>query len=808
MAACTTYSGRVVGNQLWLLVVLTFFLVGSASAQSELVIRDIRVEGLQRISDGTVFNYLPLNIGDTLTQQKAQEAMRAIYATGFFRDVEFRWDEGALVIAVLERPSIESFSIEGNKDIKTEDLEGPLAQIGLKQGRIFNQSVMDEVEQSLTDQYFSQGKYAAKVETEVEEVSGNKVKIAIKIKEGERARIRQINLVGNTSYSDEDLRDNFALRTPHLLSFIRKDDRYSREALSGDLETLRSFYMDRGFADFRIESTQVAISPSKKDIFITINIVEGERYKISDVRLAGELILSEEQLNPYVLVKPGQTYSQRLITQSAEFIRLRLGEEGYAFALIEPVPELDREEKTVDVTLYVDPKNRVYVRRINFHGADSVNDEVFRREMRQFEGGYLSGSKVDRSRARLQRLPYIESVEVETNPVPGTPDQVDVDFEITEGLPGQFGGGIGYSQSQKLILNGNFVHTNFLGTGNRIAADINTGQFRTVYSVSHTNPYSTVNEVSRTISFAYRDITQFTADASDFSTQTLTAAVEFSYPLTEFQRFILGFTWNKAELLASSNSTVQAQEWVMNNGDPFNQSGITGTDFNTYEIATGWVFDSRNRALFADRGSRQRLLLNTTFPGSDVEYYVLTYSARKFVPMSRYFTWSLNLDLRYGDSFGDTTSIPPFKNSFAGGPDTVRGFRENSLGPRDTFGNPYGGNMLAVGQAELIVPIPQSWQSRSRFTVFLDMGNVFANDDVVYYDRSCLGTSLTPSCVPIKYDLDASGVKASYGVAAQWLSPMGLFRFSYAFPLNVEGPTALRFGDETERFQFSIGGAF
>ncbi len=808
MALCSTcFSGAFVWR-LCLSLALTLFVVCSVSAQSALVIRDIRVEGLQRISEGTVFNYLPLNIGDTLTQQRAQEAIRAVYATGFFRDVELRWDNDALVVAVLERPSIESFSIEGNKDIKTEDLEEPLAQIGLKQGRIYNQSVLDEVEQSLTDQYFSQGKYAAKVEAEVEEIPGNKVKIAIKIKEGERALIQQINIVGNKSYSDEDLRDNFALRTPHLLSFIRKDDRYSREALSGDLEILRSFYMDRGFADFRIESTQVAISPSKKDIFITINIVEGERYEIADVRLAGELILGEEQLNPYVLVKPGQIYSQRLITQSAEFIRLRLGEEGYAFALIEPVPELDREAKTVDVTLYIDPKNRVYVRRINFHGADSVNDEVFRREMRQFEGGFLSSNRVDRSRARLQRLPYIESVTVETNPVPGTPDQVDVDFEITEGLPGQFGGGIGFSESQGLILNGNFVHTNFLGTGNRVAADINTGQFRTVYSISHTNPYSTVNEVSRTVSFSYRDITQFTSDASDFSTQTLTAAVEFNYPLTEFQRFILGFTWNKAELLASSSSTVQAQDWVLNNGNPFNQSGITGTQFNTYTFATGWVFDSRNRALFADRGSQQRVLLNATFPGSEVEFYTFSYTARKFVPMSRYFTWAFNFDFRYGDSFGDTTAIPPYKNSFGGGPNTIRGYRENSLGPRDTFGNPYGGNTLVVGQAELILPIPQSWQSRSRFTAFLDAGNVYSNDDVVFYDRSCLGTSLTPSCIPIKYDLDSTGVKASYGIAAQWLSPMGLFRFSYAFPINAAEPTELRFGDETERFQFSIGGAF
>ena len=452
------------------------YLTRALAQEEPLVVRGIRVEGLQRIAEGTVFNYLPVNIGDRIDQSRIREAIRAVYGTGFFRDVEIRWDNGTLVVAVAERPSIADFTITGNKDIKTEDLQEPLARIGLKKGRTFNQSVLDEVEQSLTDQYFSRGKYAASVKAEVKELPDNKVDIAITIKEGDRARIRQINLVGNRSFSDEDLLERFELKTPTWLSWIRQDDRYSREALSGDLEKLRSFYMDRGFADFGVESTQVAISPDKRDIFVTINLVEGERYKVSDVRLGGDLVLPEAQLNPFVQVKPGQIYSQQLITQSADLIRLRLSEEGYAFATVEPVPELDREAKTAAVTLYVEPKNRVYVRRINFNGTSSVNDEVFRREMRQFEGGYLSNSRLERSKIRLQRLPYIEKVEETTNPVPGTPDLVDLDFDITEGLPGQFGGGVGYSASQKLILNGNFVHTNFMGTGNRVQADINTGR--------------------------------------------------------------------------------------------------------------------------------------------------------------------------------------------------------------------------------------------------------------------------------------------------------------------------------------------
>ena len=809
-------NGRI--GALWLgaWFALLLFAGTAVYAQGQaLVVKNIRVEGLQRISDGTVFNYLPVNIGDTLSLQRIQEATRAVYGTGFFKDVEMRWDDGTLIVAVAERPSIESFTIEGNKDIKTEDLLEPLSQIGLKAGRTFNRSVIDEVEQSLTDQYFSQGKYAARVTSEVEEVPGNKVRIAINIKEGDRARIRQINIVGNTTYKDKDLLDAFELRTPHLLSFIRKDDRYSREALSGDLETLRSYYMDRGYADFAIESTQVAIAPDKEDIFITINLIEGDRYTISDVRLAGELILTDAALNPYVSVKPGQIYSQRLIANSADLIRLRLGEEGYAFASIEPVPELDREAKTVSLTLYVDPKNRVYVRRINFDGADSVNDDVFRREMRQFEGGYLSNSKVERSRIRLQRLPYIENVAVETTPVPGTPDLVDVDYELTEGLPGQFGGGLGFSEAQGLIFNVNFVHTNFLGTGNRVAADVNTGQYRTIYSASHTDPYSTINGVSRTISASYSDITQFTSDASELDTKNLSARVEFSYPLSEYQNLILGVAWNKSELLASRGSTLQAQEWVSSNGNPYIVGNVGGTDFNTFDLIAGWVYDTRNRSLFATRGSRQRLLLNMTVPAaSEIEYYTATYGFTQYVPLTRYFTFLFNADLRFGKSFGDSTAMPPYKQYFGGGPNTVRGFRENSLGPRDTFGNPYGGNLLVAGQAEVILPIPKNWSTRSRFSLFFDAGNVYSTDGVVFYDTTCVRNTVGPDvgqCNPgneISYKYSDQDLRMSYGAAVQWLSPMGLFRFSYAFPINAEGFGDGRFGDRTERFQFSIGGAF
>jgi outer membrane protein insertion porin family len=774
-----------------------------APAGDDMVVRNIRVEGLQRIAEGTVFNYLPVNIGDRIDQGRIQEAIRAVYGTGFFRDVEIRWESGSLIIAVSERPSIASFSITGNKDIKTEDLQEPLARIGLKQGRVFNQSVLDEVEQSLTDQYFSRGKYAAKVTAAVEGLPDNKVAIAITIKEGDRARIRQINLVGNHSFTDEAILERFELKTPTWLSFIKQDDRYSREALSGDLETLRSYYMDRGFADFNVESTQVAISPDKRDIFVTINLLEGDRYRISDVRLAGDLVLTEAQLNPFVGVKPGQSYSQQVISQSADNIRLRLSEEGYAFTTVDPVPELDREAKTAAITLYVEPKNRVYVRRVNFNGTASIDDEVLRREVRQLEDGYLSNSRLERSKIRLQRLPYIEKVEETTNPVPGTPDLVDLDFDIKEGLPGQFGGGVGYSQSQKLIFNGNFVHTNFMGSGNRVQADINTGQYRTVYGVSYTDPYTTINEVSRTISLAYRDITQFTSDASDFSTKTFSLSAEYSYPLTEYQRLIFGGTLQSSELLSDSFQTEQAQEWVINNGDSSSSivpgGAIYETKFDTVEMLAGWVYDSRNRGLFADSGARHRLTANVTVPGSDVEYYTLNYNLQQYLPVNRWATFLFSVDLGYGGALGDTTSLPPYRNYFAGGPDTVRGYRENDLGPKDTFGNPYGGDLLTAGQIEFLLPIPEKWESKSRFTLFFDIGNVFSVGDVEFYDKAHQ---------PIDYDFDLGELKRSYGIAAQWLAPLGLFRFSYAFPLDSDDATNLLYGDSTERFQFSIGGAF
>jgi len=422
--------------------------VPAVMAQAEMgdfTVGEIRIEGLQRISEGTVYNYLPVNIGDRMDQRRVEESLRSLYATGFFKDVELRRDGGTLLVIVKERPSIESFTIEGNKDIKTEDMEKSLRNVGLAKGKVFNQSTLDEVDRFLTDQYYSRGKYGVRVDSKVTDLPNNQVSIAIDIKEGKRSQIEQINIVGNESFTEEELREQFKLQTPNWLSWYRQDDRYSREELSGDIEKLRSFYLDRGYADFDVVSTQVAIAPDKEDIYITLNVDEGAVYRVSEVKIAGDLVVPEQDLMGLVQVRRGDIYSRRMITASTELMALRLGQDGYAFAKIDPVPQENPETKEIALTFLVQPGSRAYVRNINFSGSTGINDEVLRREMRQMEGGYLSNSAVERSKQRLQRLPFIEKVDVETTPVPGTPDLVDVDFKIKEGLPGQFSGGIGYS---------------------------------------------------------------------------------------------------------------------------------------------------------------------------------------------------------------------------------------------------------------------------------------------------------------------------------------------------------------------------
>jgi len=800
---------------------LTLTAVAQEAASDQFTVGDIRVEGLQRISEGTVFNYLPVNIGDHLDAQRVAEAMRALYATGFFRDVELRRDGNTLLVVVVERPSIAKFDIKGNKDIKTEDLTKSLRNVGLATGKIFDRSVLDEVKQYLTDQYFSRGKYAVRIDTKVTDLPGNKVDVTVDIKEGKRAVIRMIDLVGNKSFDEKDVLNSLELKTPNWLSWYKQDDRYSRESLTGDLEKIRSYYMDRGYANFQLDSTQVTIAPEKDDMFITVNVTEGEVFKVSEIKLAGTMVVPESELRKLLLIHPGDTFSRKAVTNSQELMSYRLGADGYAFSKIDPVPTADNEKKTVSITFFIEPGNRVYVRHINFNNETAINDETLRREMRQLEGGWLSNSAVERSKERIQRLPYVEKVEFENKPVAGSADLVDVDYNIKEGLPGQFGGGIGYSEAQKFSLNGNFVHSNFMGSGERIALEVNAGKYSKTYTIANTDPYITIDNVARTTSFTYRDVTQFVSSSSVFGTKQLTLAQSFSYPITEYQGVQLGVAANKNELVTSQGySAQQAVNWVRSNGSGFerqiddtNGDGyvnsldtpytVYGTDFYTFEFTGGWSMDSRNRAQFATSGMRNALSFRYAVPGSDVRYYALNYQFVKYVPLIGKWMLSDQATIDYASALGHTTALPPFLNYFAGGPDSVRGYRESTLGPRDNIGigHPYGGNFRLVNRLELIFPVPEKWKSAARVSWFFDLGNVFQTGNNVKF----LGVDDT---TPVNYHFSYNELKKSTGVAVQWLAPLGLFRFSYAVPLNAFPGNTVQFNDETERFQFSIGQSF
>jgi len=785
----------------------------TAVHDDEFTVGDIRVEGLQRISEGTLYNYLPVNIGDRLTRQKRVEAIRALFGTGFFRDVELRRDGGTLIVAVLERPSIESFELKGNKDIKTEDMTDSLRNVGLAAGKILNQSTLDEVKQYLTDQYFARGKYSVRVNAKVEDLQQNRVKVTIDIKEGKRSKIRQINLVGNKTFDSGDILDTFELKTPHLTSFIKSDDRYSRETLQGDLEKLKSYYMDRGYANFSVDSTQVAIAPDKEDMFITINMTEGDVYKFGDIKLAGTLKVPEDQLRGLInlTIKPGTTYSRKQVTAAQEAINQRLGLDGYAFAKVDPVPATDDATHIVGITFLIEPGNRVYVRRVNYNGTTSVNDEVFRRETRQLEGGYLSNLLLDRSKQLIQRLPFVEKVDSTTTPTPGTTDLVDVDFKIKEGLPGQFNGGISWSETYRFGLQASVVHTNFLGTGDRIALEAEVNRFAKSINFSHTDSYATVNGVSRSISIGYRDIKQFTSATSAVSTKMASAGLTYGYPLSEYQRVSLGLSIQRSDLLANPfSSGEESADWIRHNGSTYAHisytgipplmSAVYGTRFTTYPISVGWGYDSLNRALFADRGMRHQISASYTLPISGIEYLTAGYSGLQLVPLNKWFILLFNCNINYSRAMGGTTATPPFMNNYAGGPNSVRGFQESELGPRDSNGLPYGGNLLTSLQTELLLPIPEKWKNSARFSLFYDIGNVFSTENVKFLgiDRQ----------TQVEYRFSFNKLRRSTGAAVQWLAPMGIFRFSYAIPLNASKGDGTHYADQKEGFQFTVGQAF
>jgi outer membrane protein insertion porin family len=639
------------------LLSLVVLALARAQAQDEFVISDIRVEGLQRISAGTVFNYLPVSVGSSLSPDDYPEIIRSLFKTGFFADVSLERSGDVLVITVTERPAIAELSITGNKDISTEDLEKSLKEVGLSEGRVFDRSLLEQVEQELIRQYYSRGKYAVKIDAQAKPMPRNRVAVELEISEGVAARIRQINIVGNQAFDDDELLEQFQLSTSGWLSILTRDDQYSKQRLSGDIEALRSFYLDRGYLEFDVTSTQVSITPDKRDIYITINIVEGDRFKIRDVEIVGELIVPESELRRLITVRTGDYFSRSTMTEITQSMVDRLGDEGYAFANVNPVPELISDSQEVSLTFVVDPGRRVYVRRVNFSGNIKTQDEVLRREMRQIEGGWFANKDVERSKTRLERLRYLESVNIETPSVPGSADQVDVEFAVVERPSGNLLFGAGWGQEGGLLLNASLDQANFMGTGNRVSFTFNNSRTDTIYNFSYTNPYYTIDGISRGFRFFYRDTDLGDSNVADYQVDAFGGSVNFGFPINEFDTFRTDFGFERKKFDVGTDTAEEIVEFLDDNGD----------DYLDFALGANWSRDSRNRAIFPDNGSLNRIGAQLTLPGSDAEYYKIDLRHRSYLPFTRWLTASFKGEVGVGDGYGNVSELPFFENYYAGG---------------------------------------------------------------------------------------------------------------------------------------------
>ncbi len=742
----------------------------SAYAFQPFVIKNIRVEGLQRIEKGTVFNYMDVGVGDRLDQSKAKGVIRSLYNTGFFSDVQLLRQGDTLIVKVKERPTISSFSISGNKSIKTDKLRQALAKVGLAEGRVFNRSLLDQVEQELRQQYYSNGRYGVKIHTDIKHEVDNRVSLAIKINEGEVATIRRINIVGNKVFSEKTLKSQMKLTTPGLFTWYTHNDRYSRQALSGDLQALQSYYQDRGYVNMRIDSAQVALSPDKNGIYITVNIHEGSLYHVSKVSLAGNLIVPAAQLRKFIHISSGSVFSRERATQAAKQISQRLGEDGYAFADVNPIPQIDEKNKTVALTFYVNPGRRFYVRHINFSGNEQTQDHVLRREMRQFESGIFNGAEIKRGRTRLTRLPFIETAKVNTKRVPGSDDEVDVNYDIKERSAGSFQVGVGYSGSQGALLNASVSHSNFMGTGDRVSVAADRSRFTDLYSFSLTQPYYTLNGISRTVSMFYRKTSALTQVSSSFTTRAYGGTLSYGIPISEYDSVRLGLGYRNTSIYTSSVSPQQVVDFVHQNGNRL----------DSIQLQLGFSRDTRDRTLFPDRGYLHRINATVTVPPGQARYVLAQYQYQQMLPINKYLLGQSDNTLAWGSAYGRTTDLPPWEKYFGGGMDTVRGFEPSTLGPRDQFNNPVGGDLLVSSQNTLF--FPRLLHSHNmRFGVFFDAGNVYARARDFKFRR----------------------LRTSVGLSFQWLTPVvGLMQLSLAHPINTSP------NDRTQVFSFTFGTAF
>ena len=784
----------------------TAFGLQQPASPSDFVASDIRVDGVQRISSGTVLTYLPIERGDTVTQAKIGDAIRALYHTGFFEDVKLSRQDSILVVTLKERPAINKLTLTGNKDIKTEDLTKGLADIGLSEGGTFDRLALDRVTQELVRQYNNRGKYNVQITPTVSPLDRNRVDITIAVKEGKAAKIRHINLVGTEKFQNEDITAGWESQEHNWLSWYRRDDQYSKEKLSGDIEKLNSYYLDRGYVDFSLDSTQVAISPDKKDMFLSAGVTEGEQYTVSDVKVSGDTVLPQERVEKMVLVRKGQIFSRRLLEITSDSITATLANVGYAFAQVNPIPTVDRDKRTVAINMQVVPGPRVNVRRIEFKGNARTADEVLRREMRQFEGAWYSQAAIDRSKVRLQRLGYFETVDVTTQPVPGTRDQVDVVYNVKETTSGSFTFGLGYSQLGGVTTSVQLSQNNFLGGGNRVAVEASRSYYLDRYSFSFTNPYFTDDGVSLGYNLSYSNLDYSDFNTAAYSSKNTAAQAILGIPLSESDSVSLMFGIDSTQVSTYDNYTPQA---IINY-----VKALGSRTFHAWRSQIGWARDTRNDYFMPTHGMYQRVSAEITLPGSTVEYYKLNYEFSKYWMLSPAFVLRTGAELGYGDSWGKDISrtichnptthvaescdtagtvsevvtasgLPFYENFYAGGVRSVRGFEDNTLGPRSeatayySRGQPLGGSLKTIGQLELI--FPKLFDSNAaRISAFVDVGNVYNGYD----------------------NFHANDLRASTGVALLWRAPVGPISISYAFPLKTQT------GDEIERLQFTFGGSF
>ncbi len=854
---------------------LVLLVSTDACAQAEpFTVADIRVEGLQRIAPGSVFAALPLGVGDIADTYAVRAAAKNLFGTGNFDDIQIGRDGNVLVITVVERPSISEITIEGNKAIETEALLDGLKGAGLAVGNVFQRSTLEGMQLELQRQYVLQGRYDAAIDAEVIPEPRNRVAIAIDVDEGTVATIKHINVVGNTLFSDEELMDIFELKTTGWLSFFKSDDKYAKEKLTSDLEALSSYYMDRGYLQFSIDSTQVAVSPNKKEVYITANVTEGQKFTVSDVGLSGDLVLPEDDLSRFLLVREGQIYSQQLVTTTEEYLTRRLGNEGYNFAKVTGIPELNEDDATVDIKFFVDPGKRTYVRRVDFKGNMRTSDDVLRREMRQMESAPASAANIEQGRIRLQRLGFFKTTEVETEEVPGYDDLIDVEYVVEEQSFGSIGGSVGFAQDAGLILGLNLQQNNFMGSGRRVGININSSQFQNVANLSYTNPYFTEDGVSRGFNVFYRKTDLAQINVASYTTDTVGASINFGYPISETQR--LGFSVGVAdtkitagqfavqEIIASPRLAENILGWYESTlqidgtysapeiFQPISELPLTalspprdpgfldenGDEYLNYTLTGSWLQSTLNRGQLATRGQSQSVALEVSVPFSDLEFFKLTYRGEIYFPLYREFTLHLRTELGYGGGYGSTSELPFYEHFFAGGFGSVRGFQNNTLGPRSTppllyttdlpvtaiddqgrptqiggplgqqFGYvvnpitgkiavqpvasrlaPFGGNVLIESTAEVLFPMPFiKDRSSLRSALFFDIGNVF--------NTGCSSDQV--NC----FDVDLNELRYSVGIGVTWLSGFGPLTFSLAKPLNTSEI------DEREVFQFTLGRTF